>query len=328
MSRKTAILVASDTFTDPSLPPAPFAEADARALAAALEGVGFTAVDRLMLTGSAATKTAVESRLRQVARGLSARDEVHFFYSGHGFSAGGKSCLACRDTLLDDLAPTSLILSDVWSLLRTTHCRLNLFLDAAPREFAKPLPEGVEAGLSDEELADWLGDDTIAACFVSARSGEVSHVAGSLKRRVWSHHLIEAFTGSAREALTDGLLTAGSLQTYLEHEVPRTLRKVLSVPVRQTPAAFGKDLHLPGRMLADLNPVLASRKNQVNADLQQLRRVVFRSETRGKVKDLSGYQKGHRVPDQVTPSVEKFITRIAADDVRVDVEETFNALRE
>jgi hypothetical protein len=328
MSKKIAILVANDTFSDPALPSIAFAESDARALAAALEEVGFASANRLLLLGPTATKTAIESRLRQLSRKLTPADEVLFFYCGLGFAAEERGYLACRDTLLEDLAPTSLALADLWHTLQAPRCRVTLFLDAGAGDFSQPLPDALEAGVSRAELADEFADDPSAACFLSAQPGESSHAAGALKRRVWNHHLIEAFTGAAPDALLDGLLTAGSLQDWLEREVPRTLRKVISEPVRQTPAAFGKDLHLPGRTIADLRPVLAAKQTSGSHDLQQLRRVVFRTETRGKVKDLTGYQKGHRIPDQVTPAAEKFVARIAADDVHADVEEIFNALRE
>jgi Caspase domain len=323
--KKVAILIAVDSFADPALPTVPIAEADASALASALEAIGFAGDNRTILLGSAATKTTVESRMRKLARRLGQGDDVLFFYAGLGFAAGGRGFLACRDTDSQDLAPTSLAVADVANLFRAAGCRAALFLDAGAVPVAESLPEGIEAGLSDGELRELFGRGSGLRCFLASLPGEASHPAATLKHRAWGWHLIEAFTGNALDALCEGRLTDDSFQSYVERELPRTLRKVLSVPASQTPALFGGD----GKgVLADLRPVLVLKQASNGVDLQQLRRVVFRTETRGRVKDLAGYQKGHRIPDQVTPSAEKFVARIAAEDVRGDVEETYNTLRE
>jgi Caspase domain len=323
--KKVAILIAVDSFADPTLPAVPFAEADASALASALEAVGFAGDNRTLLLGSAATKTTIESRLRKLARQLEQGDEVLFFYAGLGFTTGGRGFLACRDTDHQDLAQTSLAVWDLANLVRAAGCRAALFFDAGAAPMDESPPEGIEAGLADGELRGLFGHSSGLRCFLASWPGEASHPAAALKHRAWGWHLIQAFAGSAVDALRDGRLTDDSLQSYVERELPRTLRKVLSVPASQTPALFGGD----GKgVLADLRPVLALKKSRDGVDLQQLRRVVFRTETRGKVKDLAGYQKGHRIPDQATPSAEKFVARIAAQDVRGDVEETFNTLRE
>jgi len=323
--KKVAILFAVDSFADPTLPAAPFAEADASALASALEALGFAGENRTLLLGSAATKTTVESRLRKLAKQVGQGDEVLFFYTGLGFATEGRGYLACRDTDPQDLTQTSLAVADLANLFRAAGCRAALFLDAGSAPIAKRSAGGIEPVLSNGELRELFGRAPSLRCFLACLPGEASHPAVALKHRAWGWHLIEAFTGSAPDALRHGCLTDNSLQSYLERELPRTLRKVLSVPASQSPALFGGGGE---RVLADLRPVLALKQSSDGVDPQQLRRVIFRTETRGKVKDLAGYQKGHRIPDQVTPSAEKFVARIAADDVRGDVEETFNTLRE
>jgi hypothetical protein len=63
-------------------------------------------------------------------------------------------------------------------------------------------------------------------------------------------------------------------------------------------------------------------------DFKQLQRVVFRAESRARVKQLSGFGKGHAVPDRDSPSARKFIARLADDDIQADLERTYQALRE
>jgi hypothetical protein len=63
-------------------------------------------------------------------------------------------------------------------------------------------------------------------------------------------------------------------------------------------------------------------------DFTQLKRVAFRAETTGRVKELAGFFKGHSIPDRDSASARKFIARIAADDIQADLDQTYQALRE
>ncbi len=59
-----------------------------------------------------------------------------------------------------------------------------------------------------------------------------------------------------------------------------------------------------------------------------LKRVVFRAQTTSRVKDLRGFLKGHVVPDRANARAQKFIARLTADDIKADVDDTYQALRE
>jgi hypothetical protein len=63
-------------------------------------------------------------------------------------------------------------------------------------------------------------------------------------------------------------------------------------------------------------------------DFAQLKRIAFRAETTSLVKRLRGFAKGHSIPDRASASADKFVGRIAADDVRADIEHVYQALRE
>jgi hypothetical protein len=122
------------------------------------------------------------------------------------------------------------------------------------------------------------------------------------------------------------LLTAASLQNYLEQEVPRGLRSTFKDGRTQTPTHYGD----PGEhfVLADLGAVL--EQGQANADprLQQLKRGALRAESSMRVKSLSGYRKYHRLPDRVNASGQKFVADLAAEDVKADVDAYYSAIRE
>jgi hypothetical protein len=72
------------------------------------------------------------------------------------------------------------------------------------------------------------------------------------------------------------------------------------------------------------------KENHLSAmpDFAQLKRIAFRAETTSLVKRLRGFTKGHSIPDRASASAGKFIKRIAADDVRADIERVYQAIRE
>jgi hypothetical protein len=63
-------------------------------------------------------------------------------------------------------------------------------------------------------------------------------------------------------------------------------------------------------------------------DFSQLKRVAFRVERSGRVRDLRGFSKGHAVPERADNFSNRFIARLAADEIKADLDETFQTLRE
>jgi hypothetical protein len=291
--------------------PAPHAEADALAFARALEAAGFDHQSVTMLVGPQATRTAVESRLRKLAKAPAA-DLLVVFVATAGFTDGGAGYLACHDTQPDDLAETGLPLRALLDALAAARAhRLAVFLDHRGEGFPLGPVEAFFAGRP------------ASACFVSRSGGEASHVSGALKAGVWAHHVAEAFAGRAPAALDGRALTAASLQAYLEQELPRALRATFREAPPQAPRLFGPEGRL---VLAEVAP--AADRPTADPRLQPLRRGSLRGETTAKVKSLGGYRKFHRLPERVNASSRKFVADLAHDDVQRDVDEVYAAVRE
>ncbi|MEX2175177.1 MAG: caspase family protein, partial [Pirellulaceae bacterium] len=106
----TSLLIGVEEYADPQIRAVPFAGADARGLAAALAQLGIGEAKRDLLVDAQATKTIVESRVRQAIRSLSADDTLYLYYAGHGYSKDGRGFLTCHDTQLADLEATSIAL--------------------------------------------------------------------------------------------------------------------------------------------------------------------------------------------------------------------------
>jgi hypothetical protein len=304
VSVASAVLIAVGESDD--LPPAPFAADEVRTLAARLEGVGVAKARQTLLIGSAATRSAAESRLRRLGTSLQQGDTVWFVFAGPAFHEGGRGFLACADTLADDRAATALAVADVLNLLGATGATVRFLLDAP--------------GVSDDELAALFPEDGQAVALTAGEEGQPSHAAGG--RRLWLRLVGDALAGEAPAAIDGEALTAASLTEWLNKELPRVVRKVISAPKKQTPQRFGP----ADGLLA--NVTATAKRQPQRLDLKQLKRIVFRGESRDRVKNLSGFQKNFKVPEAATPSAQKWTYRMAADDLRAQVEETYNALRE
>jgi hypothetical protein len=304
VSASYAVLIAVEESDD--LPPAPFAADEIRALATHLEAVGVARAHQTLLAGPTATRSAAESRLRRLGTSLQPGNTVWFAFAGPAFHEDGRGFLACADTLADDRPATALAVADVLHLLGSTGTTVRFLLDAP--------------GVSDDELADLFPADGAGVAMTAAEEGQPSHAAGG--RRLWLQLVGDALAGQAAGAIDGDKLFAGSLHEWAKKELPRAVRKVISAPKKQTPGRFGPS----DVVLATVSA--AARKPAKKLDLKQLRRIVFRGETRDRVKNLAGFQKTFKVPEAATPSAQKWTYRMAADNLRAEVEETYNALRE
>jgi hypothetical protein len=320
MSERVALVIGVESYQDSTLPAAAHTESDAAAFARALERLGFSRDGQVLLLGSQATKTAIESRLRKLLKSPSETQALYLFYAGHGFRQEGYDYLTTHDSQADDITETSISLRALLEAQTGSRCeRVALFLDI--RAGVGPEP------LSRQTLADYFARWPEAVCFVSCGEGETSHTSGALKVGIWTHHIIEALSGKALLALEAGkVLTAQSLQDHLAQEVPRTLRSTFREAPAQTPMLFmAEGQHI---MIADVGALADESQPTIDPRLTPLKRGALRNETTMKVKSLAGYRKFHRVPDRVNAGSRKFVADLAADDVKSDVDSTYASVRE
>ena len=324
MADRWALIVATDKFLDAELGTVPYAEAGAKALADALAASGYPKANQFVLPGPLATKTVVESRLRKLKKAVKRGDAVLACWAGRGFSRGGEGFLACWDTQRDDLAETSLPFAEfVASFSGPKASQVIALLDVGT---GSDVP-GFTPHLDGTELAGLFGESPKAVGLLSADPGEESHTSAALKAGVWSHLLVEALSGRAAKA-TDkaGTVTAFSLHRFLEEELPRVLRKHFEPGTSQTPLLLGKQN--AAAVVADLSQLIGRADGGFLLDPDRLRRVLFRSESSGRVKDLTHWRKTFDVPTNAGPSSRKFVARIADPDVRADLDAVFDAARE
>jgi len=324
-----ALVIAIDKHLDPALGTVPYAEAGAKAVSDALAAAGYPKSNQFVLLGSHATRTVVESRLRKLRKAVKKGDEVLAYWAGHCYtrSGGGSGLLACWDTLPDDRAETGLPLADfVASLTGTKAGQVTVLLDVGhPSPPATPDPAAEwNPSLEPDELHELFGHSPKAVGLATADVGQESYTPAALKMSLWTSLLVEALSGRSAKALDQaGRVTAVMLHHYIEDELPRLLRKHFDAGASQTPMLYGEQN--AGAVIADLSH-LAGGDGLL--DPGRLRRVAFRSESLGRVKDLTGWRKTFDLPDNARPSAIKFVARIAAADVKTALDEMYEAARE
>jgi hypothetical protein len=325
---RRALFVAIDTFLDPTLGAVPYAETAAKAVADALTRAGYPKANQTLLLGQHATVAAVESRVRKIRKACKKGDAVLVWVCTRGFSRGGANVLAAWDTIPDDLTDTSVSLTGVLKELTTSKAsQIILLLDVG----AGPLPSAADREviphLDPAELERLFGESAKAVCLTAATGDEESHQAAALRSSVWSHAVTDALTGRAAKAVaTDHTITTVTLQRHLEAELPRLLRKHFDGRAEQTPAIYGEQNAVA--VIADLTALIGGRSGVGLLDPARLKRVAFRSESGGRVKDLTGFRKTFRLPDHAGPSARKFVAKCATDDLRADLDAVFEAVRE
>lgn len=285
-------------------------DADVAALSNALVISGFPIQQQTVLIGPDATKAVVESRSRSIMRRIRKGDSLFVFAGSRIISIQNQLYLSCWDTLPDDPIGTGLLLEkflDDFSSnkIESPVCLLDLVLGPKIQE-------------EDEEIAAL--PETQICGLLSCEIGETSHTTGSPPRGLWEVMITDILSGKQFGATeTDGSISIQSLDAYLNREFPRRLRAAFGPGSIQTPRRFGSQSK--GIIKEKID---GSHANSNPFDAGRFSRIVFRGESRLKVKDLSGYRKSFAIPDRVTPSANKFIARLATADVENDLRDTFD----
>jgi hypothetical protein len=319
---RAALLIAVETFFEAG-PPVPYAAADCAEFLRALPTAGYDPQKCVLVAGTRTTKAAIESHLKRLPKLVEKAESLLVLVVTRGFTHKGRGYLVCADTITPDLAETSLAVADLIAALHKTKCKeIAVLLDV------DPLPQSGEmmpAGLHEGELRALFDESPKCVGLLASGPGERSFESGQLRHGIWRHHLLEAFAGKVRSGVgKDGTLTAAALQAFLEDAVPRTLRRSYETPQEQTPTLYGEANG--GIVVADLSKLLGTGGELL--DPGRMKRVVFRTESVGKVKDLAGYRKTHSLPDRANEWARKYVNRVAAADIKADLDTVFDMIRE
>ncbi|WP_406698892.1 caspase family protein [Singulisphaera sp. Ch08] len=322
--QKHALLIGVETYWDNELlPDIAYAEADISAMRKALVRLGYREENITRLVGEEATKAAIEEHVRiLVETRLEADDTLLFFFVGHGLAVKRANFLLCWDTRYQDLRGTGIDLSSlIREFRRSPGTHIQLYLDCTRGEFANA------PRMSEATLEKAIGDAEHWACFTASQFDQTSHSSGRLKRGIWAHHLVQAFSGAAPEILVDNrFLTAGHLHDYLNNKTPLTIRDTLSTRKLQTP--WYASSHGPDFVIADLSPVVNRKGAATPAKSNTAKEFILRSEDRIPVRGLSGFKQGvHRIPKVLDRRAEDWANDLAQADLESDLAEKHKSIR-
>lgn len=321
-----AILIVLEKYAHPTLEGVAFANRNGGRLRESLEQNGFAAEDCIVLTDQFATKSAIESRVRRAIKSCLEEDVLFVYYAGHNFAWQSKNRLATFDTDLADLDQTTISLSWLHQQFKDSDCKkVVMFLDTGDKELTEsPTPIPMEPW-AEAELRSFYESSDRCVCFSSCKPGEVSYVSRKLQSGIWLNHLVEALDGNAAAALDVTRLTSDKLQAHLSQSVTRTLATTFSTKKRQTPTCYGAS---GGPMvLLDLEKLLSDRKASKNPFAVLIGDVALWSRRSMSVKNLSGFKKGHSLPDRANHSSQTFVTSLAKDQVTEDLKNVFQAMK-
>jgi hypothetical protein len=322
VAERAALIVAVESFFEAG-PSVPYAAADAAEILRALPAAGYAPAKCLLLAGHRTTKAILESHLDRLPKLLGKAESLLVLIISRAFTHRGRGFLACADTLHADLPGTSLPLQAVVDAIHKTKIpETTLLLDVDPLTLAGEL---APTTLNEAELDKLCRESKSCCALISAAPGERSFESATLRHGVWRHHLIEALTGKTRTGMRpDGTLDAAGLQEFLADAVPRTVHRNFETPQEQTPLLFGEQN--AAAVVAELASLLGPAADVL--DPARMRRVVFRAESAGKVRDLAGFRKSHALPERANEWARKFVNRIAQPDLKSDIDQMFDMIRE
>jgi len=323
VSDRAALLIAVETFFEAG-PGVPFAAVDCAELMRALPAAGFAPERSTLLAAHRTTKAVIAATLKRLPKLAGDADSLLVLVASRGFRAKGKGYIACADTIAPDPLETALPVAELLAAVSKVKAKdVTVLLDIDP--LAPADGKAFEPGLDETELAALFAASPkcvgLSACAAGARSFE----AAVLRHGIWRMHVIEALTGKLRAGVAkDGTLSAAALHAFLADAVPRTLRRAYNAPHEQAPALYGGAN--AGAAVADLAKLLGPGTDLL--DPARMKRVAFRAESPGQVRELAGYRKSHTLPERANDWARKYVNRVAAADIKADLDATFDMVRE
>jgi hypothetical protein len=309
-----AIVIGIENYLTPGIGKVRFAEADALAIASALDQLGFT-VDCVLLSQQA-TKSTVEYRITDLLESLQPNDRILLYYAGHGFAEVGNTVLSCSDSILKKIGETGVRVSWIMERLDESACDKAMFFFDACHAGATTLKSdrSVLDTMSEGQIKQFFAKAEHKVCFAACKFNQTSVSSGKLQHGVWTYYLLKALRGEVKTALQHGrYLTASNLQIYLLQEVPIAANAARTEDHKQTPMLYGAQTG--DFNVADLKPLLDKKEVSSPAD-PLLVTATFRSKDEVSVKHLTGFKRGNHVPDEIADYADNFIRRIATEDVK------------
>lgn len=325
-----SFLAGIEIYSDRKIGAVGHAANDASEIARALNALGFEKANQEILLNEKATVMSIRYGMKQYLTCAGPDDTVYIFFSGHGFSAGGKGYLVAHDSRVGDLADTCIALADVFTWIEESKSKqVAIFLDCCHAGLTFPAKEkSLLAELDDNALKRFFSQSEFRVGFGSCKDSEKSYWVDSLGHGVWSYHLIRALTGKVPSILEkDRYLRAAELQDYLAHAVSKTLRESYTERKHQTPVLYGTMSN--NFLIADLDPVLPKPGADESVISGQVKKGHFGDVDFGSITRLPGFnkKKGHFVPERSSRQAQDFVAGIGDELIQEEATTLFDQIK-
>jgi hypothetical protein len=321
-----AVIVGIEKYHNSGITGVSFARADATAFKDLLTGpLAVPQANVTLLLDEDAHKANFEDQVKYCVQGLEEGDRFYFFYAGHGLWANGSNRLTAWETQPVNLGGTTVDVEDILlKPLRASDCKQSaIFIDACATEFK-------EAGAARELISDmhprqfeeFIAKSKYTAAFFACSAKEKSYSTSALGHGIWTYHLLRALGGDEPDAVVKEKWIAGeSLRDYLNHAVPRFIRKNTKIKGRQQPYALigASGTFSLARIREPTKPGNELRLRPGFAD------AYFRGVETRPFRSLPGFSpsKGHKVPDRASDSADNWARRLLSEEIAEEVQAVY-----
>ena len=302
-----------------------YAQKDVTDIMKAFVGLGYDPESFNVLLDGHATKATIEKDIKKMARSAVSSERIVIYFSGHGFTSGGKNVIAPVDASHEDPDGTCITLESILGTLERAESDHNiLFLDCCHSGFIPGSEVRSSTGdFSSEELVYALKHETYCVGFASCQGHQTSISDSKLENGVWSHFLKQALTGSP-EAERDGIyesgvLTSEGLQNFLRHKTHEFVRLHDEEGRQQKPIQFGSLTDT--FVVEDLSGLFALREAERKANAVKLTSIYIYDTEDGDIDDLPDFdkRKNHTVPTTVNSYANRFVKNKSGTIVKEEI---------
>ncbi|MGE8433484.1 caspase family protein [Chryseobacterium joostei] len=321
-----AIIIAIETYRYTDISKVDYALNDANAFKKLLiDHFGASEENITIWLNEHATKTALEEELPYLIRQLSEEDKFIFYYAGHGFHYTDCNRLTVWDSHKNNLFGTTVSINDILlDPLTNSRCENSLlFLDSCATYISEKLDgRDLISSMSLKEFENFGNSTKYNAVFCSCSPGQKSYPSRNIEHGIWTWHLIEALKGNFPEAIfKDTFITDVSLQNFLRKAIPEYITNHTTITATQTPySQISSSNTFIIRQILPQKQVVEKEFPKIKL---QFEKIELRKIEQEHLKQLSGFKKGHFLPDRVSSSGERYIQSISRQEIEDEIQEIY-----
>lgn len=302
----------------------PYAENDAKEFNNIVTNI-VEITNAILLLGHQATYKNIEFEINNICSKMDETDQLFFFFAGHGINIKGSPYLSTYDSQKLYMEDTWYSVIELIEKVNNTGCKKNIyFIDACESTIQLGSRDSSTAKFMLEEIKEGQKDNSYTCVFSSCSHKGVADIYPDKKHGIWTYYLLKALSGEDEKALAlNRCLTYDSLKNYLNIKVKEYCKVNKDCAIQQT-YTWGKSegdfiiFEFPELKVQTYNTIPPQK-------LKQIEFVTFHLE---EIKQLSGFRKGlHSVPKYISSTTEKFINKIASEDIREHMENVSISLR-